>query len=136
MTDAAVKFRLGFFKLIVRDLDAMVGFYSSVFGFEVRNRIDMAGLEEVMLGLPGETFMLVLYRHTDGRSIEIGSGHGPVGFMTRDVDAALALAMANGATLKRGPADVPGMRVAFVDDPEGHELEFVQIVRAAPASQE
>lgn len=134
---APLGFRLNFFKLVVRDLDAMVAFYRRAFGFEIRNRIDLAGLQEVMLALPEDRFMLVLYHHTDGREIAIGNAYGPVGFVTRDVDAAMAHAVASGATPGRGPIDMPGMRIGFVDDPEGHEIEMVQIVRpeAAPRSE-
>ncbi|WP_079247051.1 VOC family protein [Sphingomonas turrisvirgatae] len=132
---AALGFKLNFFKLVVRDLDAMVDFYTTAFGFEVQNRIRLSGLEEVMLVLPGERFNLVLYHHTDGRAVEIGDGHGPLGFITRDLDAALGHVLASGATPDKGPIDLPGMRLAFVHDPEGHELELIQIVRPSAAAE-
>jgi lactoylglutathione lyase len=132
---AALGFKLNFFKLVVRDLDAMVDFYAAAFGFEVQNRIKLPGLEEVMLVLPGERFNLVLYHHTDGRAVEIGNGHGPVGFITRDLDAALAHLLSNGASAGTGPIDLPGMRLAFAHDPEGHELELIQIVRPSAAAE-
>jgi lactoylglutathione lyase len=128
---SALKFRLNFFKLIVRDLDEMQKFYADTFGFEERSRIALPGLEEVMLALPGEQFTLVLYRHTDGRELDIGSGYGPVGFLTRDVDAAVAHALASGASLVAAPRDLGSMRLAFVKDPEGHEIEMIQFVRPA-----
>jgi lactoylglutathione lyase len=131
----ALKFRLNFFKLIVRDLDAMQAFYTKTFGFEERSRIALPTLEEVMLALPGEQFTLVLYRHTDDRAVEIGSGHGPVGFLTRDVDAAYAHALANGASDMAAPRDLGSMRLAFVKDPEGHEIEMIQFVRPAAAQE-
>ena len=126
---SALKFRFNFFKLIVRDLDAMQKFYADTFGFEERSRFTLPTLEEVMLALPGEQFTLVLYRHTDDRDVEIGSGYGPVGFLTRDVDAAVAHAVANGASLVAAPRDMGSMRLAFVKDPEGHEIEMIQFVR-------
>ena len=128
---SAYKFRLNFFKLIVRDADAMTAFYQRAFGFEERNRITMPGLIEVMLALPGEAFNLVLYQHTDGREIEIGSGYGPVGFITRDVDGAYSHAIECGASAGRAPFDLPSMRIAFVDDPEGHQIEMIQFARPA-----
>ncbi|MEO5493938.1 MAG: VOC family protein [Sphingomonas sp.] len=128
---SALKFRFNFFKLIVRDLDAMQKFYGDTFGFEERSRFTLPTLEEVMLALPGEQFTLVLYRHTDGRDVEIGSGYGPVGFLTRDVDSAVAHALANGASLVAPPRDMGSMRLAFVKDPEGHEIEMIQFVRPA-----
>jgi lactoylglutathione lyase len=128
---SALKFRFNFLKLIVRDLPAMQDFYSKTFGFEERSRFTLPTLEEVMLALPGEQFTLVLYRHADGRDVEIGSGYGPVGFLTRDVDAAFAHALANGASEVSPPRDMGSMRLAFVKDPEGHEIEMIQFVRPA-----
>ena len=59
--------------------------------------------------------------------IEIGSGYGPVGFMTRDVEAAYAHALANGASDQtRRRSTCGSMRIAFVNDPEGHEIEMIQ----------
>jgi len=130
---ADLRFKLNFFKLVVRDADAMTSFYQKAFGFEVRNRIELPGIIEVMLALPGEQFNLVLYQNTDGRDVTIGNGHGPVGFLTRDVDAAYAHALAAGAQPDRPPFDLPSMRIAFVKDPEGHEIEMIQFVRPAAA---
>lgn len=130
---AAFKFRLNFFKLVVRDADAMTAFYRDTFGFTVANRIELPGIVEVMLVLPEQTFNLVLYQNADGRAVTIGSGHGPVGFITRDVDGAYAHALASGAQDDRAPFDLPGMRIAFVADPEGHQIEMIQFVRPAAA---
>ena len=127
----AFKFRLNFFKLVVRDAAAMTAFYEKTFGFEVRSRFELPGIIEVMLALPGEAFTLVLYQNTDGREVVIGNGHGPVGFLTRDVDGAYAHALASGAQDDRAPFDLPGMRIAFVKDPEGHQIEMIQLMRPA-----
>lgn len=130
---SAFKFRLNFFKLIVKDAEAMTAFYRETFGFTEVNRIELPGLVEVMLVLPDQTFNLVLYQHTDGREIDIGSGYGPVGFITRDVDGAYAHALASGASDERSPFDLGSMRLAFVKDPEGHQIEMIQFVRPAAA---
>lgn len=130
---AAYRFRLNFFKLVVRDVDAMAAFYRTTFGFEERRRIELPGLVEVMLALPGETFTLVLYQHSDGREITIGNGHGPVGLLTSDLDGARNHALASGATAGAGPHDLPGMRLAFLLDPEGHEIELIELKRPPAA---
>ena len=123
--------KLNFFKLIVTDLPRMIEFYVAAFGFEIRNRVVMPGLEEVMLALPAEQFNLVLYHWTDGREIQVGNAHGPVGLITRDVDSAFAHAIAHGAIARRPPFDLPGTRIAFLADPEGHEIELITFSRAA-----
>ena len=122
----ALRFRLGFFKLVVHDLPAMERFYCDTFGFAVSNRVVLPGLEESMLNLPGQPFTLVLFHHTDGRAVTVGNGHGPVGLTTADLDAAAARAIAHGARPLHGPHDLPGARLTFLLDPEGHEIELIQ----------
>ncbi len=132
MTD--VTFSFTFFKINVADIDAAVCFYTGVFGFAVTDTVSLPTLEERMLTLPGSKFTLVLLQWTDGRAITIGNGFGPAGFLTRDVDAAYAKALAHGATTSRAPADLGPMRLAFVFDPEGHEIEMIQYRSPAKAA--
>ena len=80
--------------------------------------------------MAGAKFTLVLLRW-NGRALSMGDGFGPAGFLTRDCDAAYARALAYGATAHRPPTDMGPMRVAFVLDPEGHEIEMIQYRRAA-----
>lgn len=117
---------LSFLKLVVDDLEAMVAFYSEAFGFAVRDRIDMPEIEETMLVQPGQTFNLVLLRWKDGRALTIGNSHGPIGMTTRSVDQTFAHALASGAISERQPYDLGAMRIAFVLDPEGHEIELIE----------
>ena len=53
-----------------------------------------------------------------------------LGFHTTDVDALAARALAAGGTLMRETQDFPhlGVRVAFIADLEGHQIEVVQVV--------
>lgn len=129
MTD--VTFSFNFFKINVAHLDAATAFYTGVFGFTVADTIATDAFEERMLTMPGAKFTLVLLAWKDGRAIVIGNGFGPAGFLTRDCDAAYARALAHGATGHRPPEDMGPMRVAFVLDPEGHEIEMIQYKRVA-----
>jgi lactoylglutathione lyase len=117
---------LGFFKLVVSDLERMVSFYETAFAFGVRDRVDLPNMEEAMLVLPGQKFNLVLCRWKDGRKLTIGNGHGPVGLITRDIDSALARAVESGASTEMAPTSVGADRVAFIIDPEGHQIELIQ----------
>jgi|GEM_PF-255517 len=129
-----LRFKLNFVKLNVADLEGVAAFYKQAFGFEERNRIDIPALEEVMMTLPGDAFTLVLLSYKDGRSYEMGTGYGPLGFLTRNLDGAIARVTAHGGTVVREPADTPGSRYAFVADPEGHQIELMQFIRPAAAS--
>jgi lactoylglutathione lyase len=121
----------GFVKLVVRDLDAMLDFYRRTLGLVVTQTVDTDTMTEKILGKPGAQggASLILYRHKDGREITLGNAHGPVGFYVRDVDAAFAHAVAEGAKPDREPFDAGTMRVAFVLDPEGREIELVSVRR-------
>jgi predicted enzyme related to lactoylglutathione lyase len=120
---------LGFMKLVVSDMPGMADFYARALGLEVVQTIETATMTEQVLRRPGVTHgpVLMLYRHKDGRKVSVGNGHGPVGFYVRDVDAAYAHAVAEGAEPVHPPEDAGTMRFALLADPEGHELEFVSI---------
>jgi lactoylglutathione lyase len=118
-----------FSKLIVSDLDGAVDFYARVLGLAVLQSIDMDELAERILGKPGQQggANLVLYQHKDGRKLTLGDAHGPVGFFVRDVDTAYAHALTQGANAHREPFDAGTLRVAFILDPEGHEIELLSV---------
>lgn len=128
-TTTAPSVRFGFIKFVVRDLDAMASFYERAFGLVVAQTIDLPDITELVLRRPGEEagFSLILYRNKAGGEVVIGTGHGPLGLYVRDVDAAYAHAVRQGATPHREPWDATGMRVAFVLDPEGRELELISM---------
>ena len=121
--------QIGFFKLVVEAPDEMKAFYEQAFGMEVRYEVNLPGLREIIMGYPGSGVSVVLYHHTDGREITVGNGHGPVGLATADVDGYYARAMEAGATSVRAPFDLGTTRIAFLLDPEGHEVELINMER-------
>src|SRR5690606_13454835 len=116
-----------FIKLIVGDLVAEQRFYEQAFGFAERGRFETADFDEVILGQDGVDVTLMLLRYTDGRPRPDARAHGPTGFATDDIEAAHAACVVAGAAPK-GPVLVVegGIRVALLDDPEGHEIELCQ----------
>lgn len=126
----APSMRFGLVKFVVRDVAAMTAFYERALGLTVVRTIDLPTIVEKVLSFPGEPtggFSLVLYYNKDDRPVAVGSGHGPLGLYVRDVDAAYAHAVACGAAGDRAPFDIGDMRIAFVSDPEGHQLEFLSM---------
>ena len=119
--------KLSFFKLIVRDLERAQSFYERAFGFTLQDRFDTPDFNEVILRQEGTDVMIVLLCYSDGRDIPDARAHGPAGFATDDMDATHAAVVAAGATPK-GPVIVVegGIKVAFLNDPEGHEIELCQ----------
>ena len=123
--------RFNFVKIVVRDIAAMERFYTEGLGFAVQDRIDAEGFSEVMLAQKEGAFTLVLYHHTDKRAIEAGNNWGPLGFMVRDCAAAHAGLIAMGGHEVRPPGTFGAMSVSFVSDPEGHEIELLQLPAAS-----
>jgi len=126
---AAPSMRFGLMKFVVRDLAAMTHFYERALGLTVTRTIDLPHIVEKVMNFPGDggVFGLVLYYNKDDREVDVGAGHGPLVFYVRDVDAAYAHAVSCGAAGDRPPFAIGEMRIAFVRDPEGRELEFISL---------
>ena len=120
--------RFSFVKLIVRDLAAAQDFYARVLGLTPMQSFESPDMEEVVLGRGADDRgpNLVLYHHKDARMLTAGDIHGPVGFHVSDVDAIYAHAVAQGAASVRAPFTFGASRVAFIGDPDGHEIELVR----------
>jgi lactoylglutathione lyase len=139
MSDAAtaqapttpISVRMGFVKFVVQDLEKMRSFYERAFGLVVAQTIDLPDIVELVMRRPGEEggFSLILYWPKAGGDVAVGNAHGPLGLYVRDVDIAFAHAVKEGAAPHREPWDATGMRVAFVLDPEGRELELISMRR-------
>jgi predicted enzyme related to lactoylglutathione lyase len=140
MTDAAVapdasastapSVTFGFVKFVVGDLAAMEAFYGRAFGLVSGQTVETPELVEKILRKPGaqQGFSLILYHpKTAAAAVDVGTAYGPLGLFVRDVDAAYAHAVAQGASAHRPPQDFGTMRVAFVLDPEGREIEIVSM---------
>jgi lactoylglutathione lyase len=119
--------RIAFLKLIVSDLAASARFYAAALGFSEQMRFNTADFEEVVLIQEDVAFQLMLLRWHDGRQAGGARLHGPTGFICDDIVAAIARCVAAGAIDKSGVIELDGgVKVALLDDPEGHEIELVQ----------
>ncbi|HEX9806350.1 MAG TPA: VOC family protein [Alteraurantiacibacter sp.] len=125
----APSIRLSFFKLNTADMDAALEFYRATFGFAITMTFDEPEFLEHILGLPGQEAgpNLLLVEYKDGRDVTPGPGHGPVGFNTDNIEALYCRAMTNGAKLVIPLFETGGVKVAILTDPEGHEIELVQL---------
>lgn len=118
--------RLNFFKITVPDAEKAASFYIEALEMTRRDVIDTPGFREIMLTCGDAPFNLVLFQWKDGRTIEHGNGYGPLGFLTRDLDATLATLVEKGAKPKGAVTEFGSMRIAFATTPHGHEIELMQ----------
>jgi lactoylglutathione lyase len=123
--------------LSVADLDAAVAFYGRAFAFaeEFAFELGVDGIRGVMLRHPSGGRLELFERPgadagPQGRTpIEtIGvRGFGHVALTAPDLDGLFAQAVAEGASVHvpPSPSPEPGVRFAFLADPEGNLVELV-----------
>ncbi|MBT2188200.1 VOC family protein [Sphingobium nicotianae] len=120
--------KLSFFKVIVRDLEKAKRFYERSLSFVQEDFFDTPDFLEAVMRQPGTDFAMMLLAYKDGRDISAAIRHGPTGFFTDDIEAAHTRLVAEGAIAKSGIIVVgAGIRIALLDDPEGHEIELCQM---------
>jgi catechol 2,3-dioxygenase-like lactoylglutathione lyase family enzyme len=128
--------------LSVADLDAAVAFWDEAFGFVSefpfalgRDEIRGAMLRHPESGARVELFVRpgaadgAVQGHDPIATLAV-RGYGHVALATPDLDALFARSTAAGAktVFAPGPSPEPGVRFAFVADPEGNLIEFVERV--------
>jgi predicted enzyme related to lactoylglutathione lyase len=121
---APAQMALNFVKWNVNDLPVMQAFYEKAFGFKVKKNLDFPTLTEVVM-TSGNGLDLALVKYKDGRVTQLGTSGGPIGFYLKDVSGAYQRAMAAGGKSQREPRPGAALQVAFVLDPEGHEIELL-----------
>lgn len=125
--------------LSVADLAAAEAFYAAAFGFERQLQFELAPhpIRGVMLTHPSG-FRLELFQHpTSTAGVQGGTpieaiatrGYGHFALRAREIDAVFEAALAAGATprVPPSPSPEPGVRFAFVADPEGNLVELVEL---------
>jgi len=132
--------RLDHVGLAVTDLRAACAWYCDVFGLvpELSLRVDAIELSIEMLIHPAFGYRVELL-HRPGTGAGAGpkpanpaeaalrEGYGHVAFDVDDLDGAFDRAVARGArpVMRPCPAPEPGVRMAFVADPEGNLIELL-----------
>jgi predicted enzyme related to lactoylglutathione lyase len=117
----------------VDDLDRGVAFYTAAFGLHVGRRFGTAGVE-----LTGSTAPIYLLSKPEGSGAVPGTGETrryarhwtPVhlDFVVPDIEAAVAAALAAGATREGETATHAWGRIALLADPFGHGLCLIEFL--------
>ncbi len=125
--------------LSVADMEGAEAFYERAFGFarEFSFELTPHPIRGLMLKHPVGEFRLELFAHRDGSAGTQGAtpiealatrGYGHFAICAAAIDAPFALAVEAGATAVAapGPSPEPGVRFAFLADPEGNLIELVE----------
>lgn len=115
----------------VEDLPRTVGFYKDVLGLEeVRRHKSPRGSELVFLKAPGSEELIEICCFPGSGPVVVGSDITHLAFEVDDLEKFAAHAAAKGYPLSDGPTtSSTGTVFAFIDAPEGYEIELIQTPR-------
>ncbi len=118
--------------LRVGDLERSLRFYTEVLDMKVLRRNDYpeGRFTLAFVGYQDESegAVLELTHNWDTASYEIGAGYGHIAIEVDDAAAACARVAERGGKVTRpaGPMKHGTTVIAFVEDPDGYKIEFIQ----------
>ncbi len=116
----------------VGDLERSIEFYTQVLGMKLLRRADYPGgrFTNAFVGYDDESraAVLELTHNWDTKSYDLGSGFGHVAVEVEDACKACEAVKKQGGKVTReaGPMKHGTTVIAFVEDPDGYKIEFVQ----------
>jgi len=116
----------------VGDLQRSIDFYTGVLGMKELRRKDYPDgrftLAFVGYGDEAEHAVIELTHNWDTKSYDIGNGFGHIAVAVTDAYKACEEVKAKGGKVTRpaGPMKHGGSVIAFVEDPDGYKIEFIQ----------
>jgi lactoylglutathione lyase len=120
---------LGQFCINVTDLERSIAFWQDVIGIPLQSRTDIPGVREAVLQAPegGSRLQLAQWLERSG-PIDMGTAMWKIYVNTTDCQALYDKAVAYGCEPERAPERLERwpVTVAFVKDPDGYLLEFVE----------
>ncbi len=118
--------------LRVGDLDKSIDFYTGVLGMKLIRRKDYPDgkftLAFVGYGDEADTTVIELTHNWDTKSYDIGNGFGHLAIAVPDAYKACEDVKKRGGKVTReaGPMKHGTTVIAFVEDPDGYKIEFIQ----------
>jgi len=118
--------------LRVGNLDRSLAFYTEVLGMQLLRKHDYPDgkftLAFVGYGLEDDTAVIELTHNWDQDSYELGTAYGHIALEVDDAYKACELVKQKGGKVVReaGPMKHGTTVIAFVEDPDGYKIEFVQ----------
>ena len=116
----------------VGDLQRSIDFYTNVLGMKVLRQKDYPDgkftLAFVGYGDESEQAVIELTHNWDTKKYDLGNGFGHIAIGMPDIYKACEAVKAKGGRVTRepGPMKFGGSVIAFVEDPDGYKIEFIQ----------
>ncbi|MFZ4776532.1 MAG: VOC family protein [Terrimicrobiaceae bacterium] len=117
----------------VSDLEKTVSFYRDVLGLtEVRRSTSGRGSQLVFFKAPGSEELIEICQFNESGPVIVGPDLTHLAFEVEDMEAFAKHAAALGYPLSDGPHRASsGSVLAFIDAPEGYEIELIQPAKEA-----
>jgi lactoylglutathione lyase len=112
----------------VHDLNKTVHFYKEVLGLEeVKRHTSPRGSQLVFFKAPHSEELIEICKFDESGPVQVGPDLTHLAFEVSDLQSFAAHAAAKGYPLSDGPtATGSGSVIAFIDAPEGYEIELIQ----------
>jgi len=111
----------------VHDLEKTVSFYKDVLGLEeIRRQTSGRGSQLVFLKAPGSDEEIEICKFDESGPVVVGPDLTHLAFEVDDLEKFTKEAAAKGYPLSNGPHPSGTGKIAFVDAPEGYEIELIE----------
>jgi lactoylglutathione lyase len=111
----------------VHDLEKTVSFYKDVLGLkEVGRQTSGRGSQLVFLKAPGSDEEIEICKFDQSGPVVVGPDLTHLAFEVEDLDKFAKHAAAKGYPLSDGPHLSGSGKIAFIDAPEGYEIELIE----------
>lgn len=112
----------------VSDLDKTVAFYRDVLGLELtRQHTSPRGSQLVFFKAPGSEEEIEICKYDGSGEVKVGYDITHLAFEVENIEAFAKHAESLGYPLSDGPTPTgSGSVIAFIDAPEGYEIELIQ----------
>jgi len=111
----------------VSDLEKTISFYKDVLGLEeLRRHTSGRGSQLVFLKAPGSDEEIEICKFDESGPVVVGPDLTHLAFEVDDLDEFAKNAAAKGYPLSDGPHSTGTGRIAFIDAPEGYEIELIE----------
>jgi lactoylglutathione lyase len=111
----------------VRDLEKTVSFYKDVLGLkELRRHTSGRGSQLVFLKAPEGDEEIEICKFDQSGPVAVGPDLTHLAFEVDDLEKFAREAEAKGYPLSDGPHSTGNSKIAFIDAPEGYEVELIE----------
>ena len=111
----------------VQDLEKTVSFYKDVLGLqEIRRHTSGRGSQLVFLKAPGNDEEIEICKFDESGPVMVGPDLTHLAFEVDDLEKFAKEAAAKGYLLSDGPHASGIGKIAFIDAPEGYEIELIE----------